>query len=133
MGTFAQNMKATASAIALLATLGLAPGTALANEKHGHGAPAGATTTTAGAVSIVRSPTDLPPPLAKRGPERVRVSLETVEITGQLDDGTTYHYWTFNSKVPGPFVRVRVGADQLPGCLSDSSRAIGPFGILEAV
>src|SRR5690606_1623825 len=31
------------------------------------------------------------------------------DLTGRLDDGTTYTYWTFNSKVPGPFVRVRVG------------------------
>ena len=27
----------------------------------------------------------------------------------QLADGATYGYWTFNGKVPGPFVRVRVG------------------------
>jgi nitrite reductase (NO-forming) len=35
--------------------------------------------------------------------------LETVEIEGQLVDGTTFSYWTFNGKVPGPFFRVRVG------------------------
>ena len=28
---------------------------------------------------------------------------------GKLDDGTTYEYWTFNGKVPGPCIRVRVG------------------------
>jgi nitrite reductase (NO-forming) len=28
---------------------------------------------------------------------------------GQLADGTSYRYWTFNGQVPGPFVRVRVG------------------------
>jgi nitrite reductase (NO-forming) len=39
----------------------------------------------------------------------VRIDLETVEIEGQLADGTTYKYWTFNGKVPGPFYRVRVG------------------------
>lgn len=60
-------------------------------------------------VSIVREPTDLPPPVGKRGPQRVKVDLETVEVTGQLADGATYRYWTFNQKVPGPFVRVRVG------------------------
>jgi hypothetical protein len=27
----------------------------------------------------------------------------------QLDDKITYNFWTFNGKVPGPFVRVRVG------------------------
>jgi nitrite reductase (NO-forming) len=60
-------------------------------------------------ADIVRSATDLPGPIAKRGPERVRIDLETVEVEGRLADGTTYRYWTFNGKVPGPFVRVRVG------------------------
>ena len=62
-----------------------------------------------GAVSIVRDPTDLPPPIGKRGPQRVKVDLETIEMTGQLADGASYRYWTFNQKVPGPFIRVRVG------------------------
>jgi nitrite reductase (NO-forming) len=61
------------------------------------------------AVSIVRDPADLPPPIGQRGPQRVKVDLETTEITGQLAHGATYRYWTFNNKVPGPFVRVRVG------------------------
>lgn len=60
-------------------------------------------------ISIVRGATDLPPPLTARGPRRVKVDLETVEVTGQLADGATYRYWTFNQKVPGPFIRVRVG------------------------
>ena len=63
----------------------------------------------AAAADIVRDPADLPGPLARRGPATVKVDLETVEVTGQLADGSTYHYWTFNKKVPGPFVRVRVG------------------------
>lgn len=62
-----------------------------------------------GVASIVRDPIDLPPPIGARGPQRVKVDLETTEIIGQLADGATYRYWTFNNKVPGPFVRVRVG------------------------
>jgi len=61
------------------------------------------------AVDITRDPTDLPGPLAKRGPLNVRIDLETVEVSGLLADGTTYTYWTFNGLVPGPFLRVRVG------------------------
>ncbi|TAL31926.1 MAG: nitrite reductase, copper-containing [Alphaproteobacteria bacterium] len=61
------------------------------------------------AVSIVLPPTDLPPPIAERPPQNVEVVLETVEVKGQLDDGTTYNYWTFGGKVPGPLVRVREG------------------------
>jgi nitrite reductase (NO-forming) len=62
-----------------------------------------------GPASIVRDPTDLPPPVGKRGPQRLKVDLETVELTGKLAEGATYRYWTFNRKVPGPFVRVHVG------------------------
>ncbi|MFT3895103.1 MAG: copper-containing nitrite reductase [Anaerolineales bacterium] len=60
-------------------------------------------------ADIVRDPTEIPAPIGNRGPEVVRIDLEAVEIEGQLADGTTYKYWTFNGKVPGPFFRVRVG------------------------
>jgi nitrite reductase (NO-forming) len=62
-------------------------------------------------ADIVRDPTEIPAqiPAGPREPQTVRVDLETVEIEGQLADGTTYKYWTFNGKVPGPFYRVRVG------------------------
>jgi len=80
----------------------------------GDGAPeklAVATTSPAdpNAVDITRDPTDIPASIGSRAPEFVRVDLETVEISGQLADGTTYKYWTFNGKVPGPFIRIRVG------------------------
>lgn len=61
------------------------------------------------AVDIVRNPADLPAPLPERGPEKLVVELETVELVGKLADGTTFKYWTFNGKVPGPFIRIRVG------------------------
>ena len=61
------------------------------------------------AVDITRDPTDLPAPVGARGPQNVRIDLETVEVVGKLADGTTYTYWTFNGKVPGPLFRVRVG------------------------
>ncbi len=60
-------------------------------------------------VDIVRDPTDLPAPIGERAPANIRVDLETTEVNGQLADGTTYNYWTFNGKVPGPFIRIRVG------------------------
>jgi nitrite reductase (NO-forming) len=64
---------------------------------------------TAIAPEVVRDPTDLPPAIRARPPQVVRVDLQTVELKGQLDDKITYDFWTFNGKVPGPFVRVRVG------------------------
>lgn len=60
-------------------------------------------------ADISREPTDLPGPIAARSPETIRLDLVTVEQEGRLADGTTYMFWTFNGRVPGPFVRVRVG------------------------
>jgi nitrite reductase (NO-forming) len=93
-------------------------GTAL-NDASSDSAQASNTVTTSGPVvvnntattgaDIVRDPTEIPATIPVREPQTVRIDLETVEIEGQLADGTTYKYWTFNGKVPGPFYRVRVG------------------------
>lgn len=63
------------------------------------------------AADIVRDPSDLPPPVGNRAPAVVRVTLTSKELVGALDpaSGTTYRYWTFNGKVPAPFIRVRQG------------------------
>lgn len=63
------------------------------------------------AADIVRDPSDLPPPIGDRPAGVVHVVLAAREVTGVLDpsSGTTYRYWTFNGKVPGPFIRVRQG------------------------
>jgi nitrite reductase (NO-forming) len=58
---------------------------------------------------ISRPATDILPPIGSRPPQTVRVDLISIELEGRLADGTTFGYWTFNGKVPGPFLRVRVG------------------------
>lgn len=101
MKSLDRNPLATAvSAIALAVALGaggLAANVALAGTEE------------AAPVSIARAPDDLPAPLAQREAETVKVEIEAVELVGKLDDGTAYRYWTFDGKVPGPMVRVRVG------------------------
>ena len=79
---------------------------ALADASHHHPSENG---TAAAPLDIVRSAADLAPPVQRAGPETIKVKLDTVEVTGSLADGATYHFWTFNKKVPGPFVRARVG------------------------
>src|SRR5574341_376652 len=59
--------------------------------------------------SIVHNPADLPASVGSRGPETVRVDLAVREVEGQLADGTTYTYFTYNGTIPGPFIRVRQG------------------------
>ena len=62
-------------------------------------------------ADIVRDPSDLPPPVGDRVPAVVRVTLTSKELVGALDPatGTSYRYWTFDGKVPAPFIRVRQG------------------------
>ena len=60
-------------------------------------------------ADISQKPTDIPPPVGSRAPQTVRVDLVAVELEGRLAEGTTFGYWTFNGKVPGPMLRVRVG------------------------
>ena len=71
-------------------------------------------------ADISKLSTDLPPPIAKRAPQTIRVDLTTVELEGRLAEGTTFGYWTFDGKVPGPFLRVRVG-DTIDVRLKNSS------------
>jgi nitrite reductase (NO-forming) len=61
------------------------------------------------AVSIAMDPNAVPAALGARAPRFVKYRIETVELNGKLDDGTTYDYWTFDKKVPGPMLRVKQG------------------------
>jgi nitrite reductase (NO-forming) len=61
------------------------------------------------AVSIVRNPADMPAPIGDRGATTVQVELTAVEVDGQLADGTTMTYFTFDGAVPGPMIRIREG------------------------
>mgnify|MGYP001398925162 CR=1 FL=1 len=104
-----------------IASLLIGSGAAVAGGAHDHPEENG---TAAAPLDIVRSASDLPA-AQYRAPRTISVTLETVEVTGALADGATYHYWTFNRKVPGPFVRAQVG-DTIEVSLhnaSDSSEA----------
>ncbi|PLC48246.1 nitrite reductase, copper-containing [Pollutimonas subterranea] len=61
------------------------------------------------ALDISQDPTAVGEPVGKRAPKKITLDLETTEVEGRLATGSTYKYWTFNNKVPGPFVRIRVG------------------------
>ncbi|KQW72763.1 hypothetical protein ASD03_30865 [Ensifer sp. Root127] len=82
-------------ALALLAATGTS---AIAAGSHDHPTENGSAEAP---LDVVRSALDLAPPIARSEPATITVKLDTVEVTGQLADGATYHYWTFNKKVPG--------------------------------
>jgi nitrite reductase (NO-forming) len=79
-------------------------------------------------ADIIRDPAEVPPPIGPREPRTVRIDLETIEIEGQLADGTTFMYWTFNGRVPGPFYRVRVG-DTIEVTLKNLTNSTMPHSV----
>ncbi|WP_373188321.1 copper-containing nitrite reductase, partial [Halopseudomonas sp.] len=58
---------------------------------------------------LSKDPRQVGEPVGKRGPKEVNIDLETTEVQGRLNDGSSYKFWTFNNTVPGPMIRVRVG------------------------
>lgn len=80
------------------------------------------------AVSIVRSPADVPPPVGDRGPMTLRVDMKTQEVVGVLADGTTFDYFTFDGTVPGPMLRVRQG-DTVEFHLQNEADSLFPHSI----
>jgi len=61
------------------------------------------------AAVIIRNPAEVPPPVGDRDPMTLRVDMTTQEVVGQLADGTTMTYFTFDGTVPGPMLRLRLG------------------------
>ena len=62
------------------------------------------------AVDIAMDPSDVGgDPVGERAPQHITYDLLTTEVEGKLSDGSSYRYWTFDNKVPGPFLRIRVG------------------------
>src|SRR5690606_1254262 len=60
-------------------------------------------------IDVAQDPYAVGQAVGNRPPKHLTLNLESTEIEGRLSDGSTYKYWTFDNKVPGPFVRVRVG------------------------
>ena len=93
------------------------------NENSGTEAAAGSPE-----ISKVTSPPYVPEPVGERKPKKLIVHLETIEKTGELADGTQYHFWTFNGTVPGAFIRARVN-DEIELHLKNNENSVFPHNI----
>lgn len=71
---------------------------------------------------------NVPPPITREHPAKVIVNLEAIQRTGRLADGVKYNFWTFGGKVPGKFIRVRVG-DEVEIHLHNSPTSTMPHSI----
>jgi nitrite reductase (NO-forming) len=54
-------------------------------------------------TDIARNPTDVP------HSTNAAIHLTAKEVVGEMADGVTFNYWTFDGTVPGPMLRVREG------------------------
>lgn len=72
--------------------------------------------------NIAADPNDIPSPINQliasgaiepvldtSVPTTRHIHLETREVLAEIAPGITFNYWTFNSQVPGPFFRAKVG------------------------
>lgn len=58
-------------------------------------------------IAILVDAPNVPPPITRDHPTRVKVELEVTEVVKRMADGVTYTFWTFGGSVPGKFIRVR--------------------------
>src|SRR5690349_8360260 len=60
-------------------------------------------------VALVTHAPNVPPPITRKTPAKVIVTLEVKEVVRRLADGVDYIFWTFGGDVPGGFIRIREG------------------------
>ncbi len=72
-------------------------------------------------ADIARDPNDIPPPITRTSTSTVVVDITTKEVISEIAPGVYQNYWTFDGKVPGPFVRARVGDTVVVHFTNDSS------------
>lgn len=60
-------------------------------------------------TTIARNPNDVPPTIERNDDGVVEITLTAKEVVGEMAEGVTVNYWTFDGTVPGPFLRVREG------------------------
>ena len=59
--------------------------------------------------AVLTSPPLVPPPITRKHPTKLIVTLEVIEKVKQMADGVDYLFWTYGGDVPGSFIRVREG------------------------
>lgn len=73
------------------------------------GVIAAATAQAAGIPAPTAYAPNVPPPITRSAAATLEVHLETKMTPITLAPGVGYDAWTFNDRVPGPFIRARVG------------------------
>ena len=59
--------------------------------------------------AVLTSAPNVPPPVNRDYPAKIIVDMEVRELDMEISEGVIYTFWTFGSKVPGSFIRIRQG------------------------
>lgn len=126
------NLIAAACAAALLALSACAP-PAPQKAADAPAAPQSADGNTAAAdlpvvEAVLTHAPNVPPPIERKHPARVKVKIEVQEKVMKMADGVDYKYWTFGGDVPGQFIRVREG-DQVEVEFSNRADSTVPHNV----
>lgn len=60
-------------------------------------------------TAVLTQAPNVPPPITRKHPTKVVVTVEVREVTKRLAEGVEFVFWTFGGDVPGNFIRVREG------------------------
>ena len=77
---------------------------------------------------IAKDPADLPATVEYSEDGVVEIEMTTREVIGEMADGITFNYWTFDGTVAGPFLRVRQG-DTVRLTLHNDPTSLHPHNI----
>jgi len=79
-------------------------------------------------ADIARDPNDIPPPITRAQSEKIKINITSKEVISEMAPGVVMPYWTFDGKVPGPFLRVREG-DTVELTLKNDPSSVNPHNI----
>ena len=77
---------------------------------------------------IAKDPADMPSTVTYSKDGIVEIEMTTKEVIGEMADGITFNYWTFDGTVAGPFLRVREG-DTVRLTLHNDPTSLHPHNI----
>ncbi len=63
----------------------------------------------ANVIEISQDPTAVPLSPTNHTPQVVKYNFKIKEVNAPIENGASFPFWTFNGKVPGPFLRVKEG------------------------
>lgn len=79
-------------------------------------------------ADIARDPNEIPAPITRIQPTTVKINITAKEVISEMAPGVIMPYWTFDGKVPGPFLRVREG-DTVELTLKNDPSSVNPHNI----